>query len=98
LAFDFNQSVEVDPVSGAALIYPYECPADVEGVLNSKRDKKNLDSPIKSVLSSKFWAYDFGLLLENGFVLTGGVSMRDEGVMFYQPTSQDPSFVVLNLP
>lgn len=67
---------------------------------HENRKPLTASSPIRDVVSSDVgWAYDFGLLLENGYVLTAGVTSWEEGCMFF-PMDGEPaaSVHVLKLP
>jgi hypothetical protein len=79
LQFTLEQELEIlDANSQDGMIYSYTKNEKMTLVLN-RNTEKNLNSPIKETVIPYTWTYNFGLVLENGFVLHDGFSSWENG-------------------
>ena len=89
LLFQLEQrQIIIDPASNVGLLFPYSG-AKPTNIALDPAVEKNLQSPIRHVLQPYGWDRQFGLLLENGFVLHDGFSSWDNGVLFYHPGPEE---------
>src|ERR1044072_2202403 len=83
-----QRQIIIDPGSNVGSIFPYPDAKPTKIALDPATEK-NLQSPIKDVIQPYGWDRQFGLLLENGFVLHDGFSSWDNGVLLYHPGPEE---------
>jgi hypothetical protein len=96
LLFNWDEIYDIK-IDQPLIIKPRDFKETYIPMLSIEKDK-DLDSPIKALITSEWFTVDVGVLLENGFVLTLGIAEYQSYYDFHRPSEKSRDYVELIIP